>query len=254
MNGGGKTDAELELLSALVDGELSEREREAVLERLAGDAGMETRMWHYHAQKRALKALFPMPEAAPLLFVQRRTPWRRLGAAIVCALLLGIALGWGGARDVFGLERPEFAAYADQAYAVYSPGAGAPPDMAADNAPRLQAWLAGHLGRALPLPSLREYGYALTGARLLPGEEGPAVQLMYQNPRGQRAALYIAGYQGGNMKVQALRRDGRRTWYWADKGAGFAFSGLSSEPKLQDMAWELCSDLGGNPDGWKAAS
>ncbi|HDR9115340.1 TPA: anti-sigma factor, partial [Burkholderia territorii] len=65
-------DASAQLLSALLDGELSGQERREVLERLASDPREADRFAHYGAQRTALQALFPLPAATPALFVQRR--------------------------------------------------------------------------------------------------------------------------------------------------------------------------------------
>ncbi|WP_455731646.1 anti-sigma factor family protein, partial [Burkholderia stabilis] len=93
-------DASAQLLSALLDGELSGNERREVLERLQSDPEEAERFAHYRAQRDALQALFPLPGAASALFVQRRVS-RRRGIAYACAglaagLLIGIALhaGW----------------------------------------------------------------------------------------------------------------------------------------------------------------
>ena len=70
-------DASAQLLSALLDGELSGHERREVLERVLADPEEAERFAHYRAQRDALQALFPLPAAAPALFVQRRAPRRR---------------------------------------------------------------------------------------------------------------------------------------------------------------------------------
>jgi len=56
--------------------------------------------------------------------------------------------------------------------------------------------LSKRLNRTLTIPSLHEYGFELVGGRLLPGEDGPAAQFMYQNANGERLTLYMTGGSG----------------------------------------------------------
>ncbi|WP_369679522.1 anti-sigma factor family protein, partial [Burkholderia ubonensis] len=135
-------DASARLLSALLDGELSGPERSEVLERLQANHEDAERFAHYRAQRAALQALFPLPGAAPVLFVQRRASWRRAVAAglggLAAGLLLGLALhaGW----TTFG-GTPAFAARADVAYALYAIDRQHPVEIGASEPERLAAWL-----------------------------------------------------------------------------------------------------------------
>ncbi|AFQ49076.1 anti-sigma factor family protein [Burkholderia cepacia] len=245
-------DASARLLSALLDGELSGQERLEVLERLQSDPREADRFAHYRAQRDALHALFPLPGAAPALFVQRRAPrWR--GFAYACAglaagLVIGVALhaGW----TTFGVE-PAFAARADVAYAVYAADREHPVEVDARDPARLAAWLSVRLGRPVRAPSLDEYGYALMGGRLLPGDAGPAVQLMYQRADGKRVTLYMTAYDARRFAPQAMSADGRYTYFWSDRGMGYALSGRADERRLRELAIDACGALGGPTDAWK---
>ena len=111
-------DASAQLLSALLDGELSGHERREVLERVLADPEEAERFAHYRAQRdarrRCSRCRPPRPRcscnAAP-----------RAGADRLCirglaaGLLIGVALHAG--RVAFGGE-PAFAARADVAYAT----------------------------------------------------------------------------------------------------------------------------------------
>ncbi|VBB11525.1 anti-sigma factor family protein [Burkholderia stabilis] len=245
-------DASAQLLSALLDGELSGNERREVLERLQSDPEEAERFAHYRAQRDALQALFPLPGAASALFVQRRVS-RRRGIAYACAglaagLLIGIALhaGW----TAFGSE-PAFAARADVAYAVYAADRDDPVEVGAGDRSRLDAWLSARVGRPVRAPSLDEYGYALLGGRLLPGEAGPAAQLMYQRADGERVTLYMTAYDARRLAPQAMSADGRYTYFWSDRGMGYALSGRGDERRLRELAIEACGALGGSTDAWK---
>ncbi|WP_291738692.1 signal peptidase II, partial [Bradyrhizobium sp.] len=110
-------DASAQLLSALLDGELSGDEQREMLERLQSDPEEAERFAHYRAQRHALKALFPLPGAAPALFVQRRAPrWRAFAyacAGLAAGLLIGGALGnvvdrvlYGAVADFLNMSLP----------------------------------------------------------------------------------------------------------------------------------------------------
>ncbi|MGU3775937.1 anti-sigma factor family protein [Burkholderia metallica] len=245
-------DASAQLLSALLDGELSAAERREVLERLQADPQEAERFAHYRAQRDALQALFPLPAAAPALFVQRRASRRRglahALAGLAAGLLIGIALhaGW----MTFGSE-PAFAARADVAYATYVADRQHPVEVDAGDPERLVAWLSARLGRPVRAPSLDEYGYALLGGRLLPGEAGPAAQLMYQRADGARVTLYMTAYDARRLAPQAMSAAGRYTYFWSDRGMGYALSGQGDERRLRELAIDACGALGGPTDAWK---
>jgi len=236
-----------QLLSALVDGELSERERAEVAERLAHDPEGAARVAQYRLQNAALRALFPLPAETPSLFIQRQAPWWRVGLVgglcLTLGLGLGVAIGYG-ALDM-GSEQAAYAKNADVAYAVYAPEQRHPVEVAGSEQAHLQAWLSKRLHKPLLAPSLSEYGYALIGGRLLPGDTGPAAQFMYQNSAGDRLTLYVTAFHAGEKSLRWLRVGSRRTIYWANQGLGYAFSGLGDETKLREMASDVCNALGG---------
>ncbi|AOK15864.1 anti-sigma factor [Burkholderia cepacia] len=245
-------DASARLLSALLDGELSGRERNEMLERVQADPEEAERFAHYRAQRDALQALFPLPGAAPALFVQRRASWRRAVAAglggLAAGLLIGIALH---AEWTTFSGTPAFAARADVAYAVYAIDRQHPVEIGASEPERLAAWLSERVGQPVRAPSLDEYGYALLGGRLLPGDAGPAAQLMYQRADGERVTLYATVFGGRSVAPRALVADGRRTYFWSDRGMGYALSGQGDERRLRELAIEACGALGGRTDAWK---
>ncbi|AOJ24032.1 MULTISPECIES: anti-sigma factor family protein [Burkholderia] len=246
-------DASAQLLSALLDGELSGSERREMLERLQSDPEEAERFAHYRAQRDALKALFPLPGAAPALFVQRRAPRRRAFAyafaGLAAGLLIGVALpaGWLAiGRD------PAFAARADVAYAVYAADRDHPVEVGAGDPAHLAAWLSARVGRPVRAPSLDEYGYVLLGGRLLPGDGGPAAQFMYQRADGARVTLYVTAYDARHLAPQSMSADGRYTYFWSDRGMGYALSGRGDERRLRALAIEACGALGGPTDAWKS--
>ncbi len=107
------------------------------------------------------------------------------------------------------------------------------------------------LARTLTIPSLDEYGFTLLGGRLLVGEAGPAAQLMYQDPAGERLTLYITPAAPALATLGVLRQADRRTFYWVSGGAGYALSGQLPEARLRAIAGDVCASLGGDPQAWQ---
>lgn len=276
---------DLAMLGAYVDDELPPPERAALYARLAADPQAAARVAAWRTQKAALQMLCEglrapgessrtKDEPPAVLVVRAREPWwwragiaaswMVAGAGVVvlaAALLPRLAPNTAEGLLAFAphstlarvqmLDTPEaFARRADVAYAVYSPEQRHPVEVAASDETHLVAWLSKRLGKPLSVPSLTEYGYALVGGRLLPGNAEPAAQFMYENDAGERLTLYV-GRSGNDRDAVRLLRDGtRRTFYWSTNRTGYALSGPQTEPKLREIALDVCSALGGKPGQW----
>jgi anti-sigma factor RsiW len=242
-----------EALGALVDDELSPGERAALLEQIANDSQAGRLIAHYRGQNAALKALFPMHEKQrQSIFLPRRTSWLKLASFAAVWMILGLALGLGGKFGLHPAGQPEFARNADVAYAIYAPEQRHPVEVAASDKAHLINWLSKRLERPLTAPSLLEYGYALIGGRLLPGESGPAAQFMYEDKMGQRVSLYMTAASRRAETVRMLSDGkGQNTFYWVDKGMGYALSGRSPTADLKSIAMDVCGALGGNTGAWQ---
>jgi anti-sigma factor RsiW len=59
-----------------------------------------------------------------------------------------------------------------------------PVEVGAGQEAHLVQWLSKCLGRPLVVPDLAAVGFRLMGGRLLPAEDGPAAQFMYENGKG----------------------------------------------------------------------
>ena len=245
-------------LSAFLDGELTESERSTVHAGLERDPESKARVAAWRAQKAALKVLFGETEkgAQSYVVLRARRSWMKRMAVAASWLAAGIALGATAGsllpRVLDNAREPAtFARRADIAYAVYAPEARHPVEVGARDEAHLTSWLSKRLGRPISIPSLQEYGYTLVGGRLLPGETGPAAQLMYESGRGARLTLYVAHVATDETAFRLLRDGDRRTFYWASDHLGYALSGPISEGKLREIAVDVCSALGGRPESWQ---
>ena len=242
-------------LSALVDNELSPRERAVLLEHVANDPQATERIERYKAQNAALKALFPISqENAHGAFLPRRASWlKRAGVAgtwLACGLLIGLVPGWLGSN--FFIGQPAFARSADIAYAVYAPEQRHPVEVAAADETHLINWLSKRLDRPLTAPSLQQYGYSLMGGRLLPGDSGPAAQFMYQDNSGKRLTLYITVASKPASAIRMLQdKSGQGTFYWVNEGMGYALSGSITKTNLHSIATDVSNVLGGGSKVWQ---
>jgi anti-sigma factor RsiW len=247
---------ELRALSAFIDDEAPEAERAETAARIARDPASAATVAAYRAQDNALRALFATSTDKEPQVVVVRSRQRYLMAAswlavgIACGFLMHMAL------PMLDHERPPptFAQRADIAYAVYAPEQRHAVEVAASQGDHLVTWLSKRLNRTLTIPSLHEYGFELVGGRLLPGEDGPAAQFMYQNASGERLTLYMTSGSGKRKEEYAIRmlHDGaRRTFYWTTDHAGYALSGQIGEEKLKAISYDTCAALGGNPKQWQ---
>ncbi|SAL12284.1 transmembrane transcriptional regulator (anti-sigma factor) [Caballeronia udeis] len=247
---------ELRALSAFIDDEAPEAERAETAERIARDPASAATVAAYRAQDSALRALFTAAaDNEPQVVVVR--PRRRYLIA-ASWLVMGIACGFlmHMLLPLVDQDRPAptFAQRADIAYAVYAPEQRHAVEVAASQEDHLVTWLSRRLNRTLTIPSLHEYGFELVGGRLLPGEDGPAAQFMYQNASGERLTLYMTSGSGKHKDEYAIRmlREGpRRTFYWTTDHAGYALSGQISEAKLRAISFDTCAALGGDPKKWQ---
>jgi anti-sigma factor RsiW len=124
------------------------------------------------------------------------------------------------------------------AHVIYSPEVRHPVEVAADQEAHLVAWLSKRLGTPLKVPQLDTLGYALVGGRLLPGDQGPVAQFMYQDGQGQRLTLYVRTNRD-QYKETAFRfaQEGNvRQFYWIDRGLGYALSGEIGKEDLLKVA------------------
>lgn len=245
-------------LGAYIDGELPDAQRAAVQAHLAQDEEASARVGAWRAQQAALQALCAATdvERPSYIVLRPRASWPRRFASAACWLLTAGAVGLVSVavdRYVAPSAAPAaFARRADIAYAVYAPEARHPVEVAASDEPHLVAWLSKRIERKVSPPSLLEYGYALVGGRLLPGDgSSPAAQFMYQNQAGTRLTLYVTRASFDETPVRLLHTGDRSTLYWVAQRTAYALSGTIPEPKLRAIAVDVCSELGGKPEAWR---
>lgn len=240
-------------LQAFVDGQLGEDEMKRVAQYLEQDADARQRIEAYRQQNNLLNQLYA--DAAEgdkdkyqsyLRYRSRQPlfPVMRIAAAIAL-LLLGALLGWigRGEETVEGARGPnqmasQLARDAAYAHAVYQPEVLHPVEVDSKQQDHLVKWLSKRLGRTLKTPNLTAQGFSLLGGRLLPSQNGPAAQFMYQNKSGQRMTLYVVVEPEKNREsaFHYFTANNINVFYWVDGDMGFALSGEFDQNLLSKAA------------------
>jgi anti-sigma factor RsiW len=234
-------------LQAYADGKLPEERRAAVAAWLAAHPEDAERIESYRQLAAELRSSYdgvldePVPERLERTIRSGRVRHAAMVAGwVVLGAVLGAIAGWQlhGARPALSPSADAADSMAHRAvvaHATYSPEVRHPVEVGADQEAHLVAWLSKRLGNQLRAPKLEAVGYSLVGGRLLPGENGPVAQFMYQCNRGTRVTLYVRSDMGTNRST-AFRyaREGTvGVFYWVDSKLGYAIS--SADISKEDL-------------------
>ncbi len=244
MNDHDATLSELDL-HAFVDGHLPEDRCRQVENFLAAHPEEKERVRVYQEQNKSLHTLFDsvLSEPVPSKWQNPGRRWTLLlkpAAAAALWIVIGGSLGWvvRGAYDGKSAANVRFAQQAAIAHAVYSPEVRHPVEVAAAEEQHLVNWLSKRLGDRLKIPHLSALGYELVGGRLLPGDQGPVAQFMYQDKNGQRLTLYVK--TDGKAKRETAFRFAQEgtvnVFYWIDHRLSYALSGELRKDELLRIA------------------
>ena len=218
----------------------------------------------WEAQRAALRRLHrdvldaPVPPALLAAAGQadrrfaRQALWTRWGG-LAAAVLIAFGAGWlangqwtaaSGARQLARVPAArEFVHAASVAHAVYAPEKRHPVEVAATEEQHLVQWLSRRLDKPLKTPDLTAEGYTLVGGRLLPGDAGARAQFMFEDRSGQRVTLYLgelktpmASAQVGESAFRFSTDGPVPSFYWIDRGFGYALAGKLPRDALLRLA------------------
>jgi anti-sigma factor RsiW len=261
-------------LNALVDGRLPPAEAAALRAQLAADPEAARTVQAWEDQRQRLRALhqdvLQEPVPAGLAAAAQRVArsgrevdaWARWGG-MAASVLLAFGAGWlahgqwsPAGSAPFARARPaaDFGRQAVIAHVVYAPEVRHPVEVPAAQQEHLVQWLSKRLGRPLSVPDLTPQGYELVGGRLLPGERGARAQFMYQNAKAERVTLYIGaigpgepgkpGAANGDETAFRFTAEGEASsFYWVDRGFGYALAGRLGRAELQALATRVYRQL-----------
>jgi anti-sigma factor RsiW len=231
-------------LHAYVDGHLEPARRAEVELWLTSNADDAERINAWRRHKEALHAAFDgaLEDAVPerLLRAARPQKNRLWGiAATVSWLAIGGIIGFilRGAQPAPVLA-PTLARSAAIAHVVYSPEVKHPVEVGADQEAHLVQWLSKRLGTPVKVPHFAAEGFDLVGGRLLPGDQGPVAQFMYQDTQGRRLTLYVRTDASENRETAfRFALEGKvSVFYWLDGRLGYALSGELPREQLLGLS------------------
>jgi anti-sigma factor RsiW len=241
-------------LHARIDGQLARDRAEDVDAYLAAHPEEQARFSQYAAQRQALRQALakqadgPTParlRIANLLSWQRRRQRRRFGqiAAAVGLVVLGGIGGWTARNfgEPLGSLSPGAVARmittdAVTAHRIFSAEVRHPVEVDAGQEAHLVQWLSKRLGRQLVVPDLTSAGFRLMGGRLLPSEDGPAAQFMYENDNADRVTLYLRAGVSGETAFRYHEEGGLGAFYWSDEGFGYAITAKADRDLLRRIS------------------
>jgi len=234
-------------LQAWVDGRLTPERAKVVDAYLEAHPVERARLAQYRDQKRTLREALageggPIP--ARLQIVRLTASSRHRGqprfvqlAAAIILLILGGAGGWtaheirgalGGGVTTAATAMAEDAIAAHRTFAVEVLH---PVEVTATQEEHLGNWLSNRLGRRLIIPNLDRFGLQLIGGRLLPSENGPAAQLMYNDAKGSRFTVYVRLGAPGETRIY-LTHESVGASLWIDEGFGCVIVGPADRELL----------------------
>lgn len=240
-------------LHAYVDGRLNVTRRAEVEAWLLSHPADAERVAAYRQQNDMMQALFNpvLNEPLPLqMYPQARRrnfaqPLRY--AAMLGGMVLSGLLGWSlhGAEKNRQTPMVAMVKQAALAHVVYTPEMLHPVEVGKEQEQHLAKWLSKRLGNEVRPPHLGEAGFELMGGRLLPGNQGPAAQFMYQDARGSRLTLYLSNKPADKGEA-AFRyaQEGRvSVFYWIDGDLSYALSGEVDKADLLRVATAVYQEL-----------
>jgi anti-sigma factor RsiW len=240
-------------LHAYVDGRLDAARRSEVAAWLQWHPVDAERATAYRQQNDMMQAIFNpvLNEPVPLqMYPQARRHWFSQPmryAAMVGGMVLSGLLGWSLHGAERNSQQPVLAMVnrAALAHVVYTPEVLHPVEVSNEQEEQLTKWLSKRLGSNIKAPHLAGAGYELMGGRLLPGNQGPVAQFMYQDTRGLRLTLYISSKMAGKGEAAfRFAQEGKiGVFYWVDEDLGYALSGELAKADLLKVANNVYGEL-----------
>jgi anti-sigma factor RsiW len=237
-----------EELHAFVDGELPPDRISAVEDWLASHPDDAARIAAWRLQADSIRARFSKTanETIPTrlkieALLRSGRNWRTIAAAVAALAFLGGGIAGWMARSTTevvaaaGDPADDLAQRALAAHKLYIGEIRHPVEVSAGET-HLTPWLSRRLDTALRLPDFSSFDLKLMGGRLLPGENGPAAMLMYENSSGDRITFYISKLQQPQMAFRYYTSDNVAAIRWVVSDYGYVVSGPADKMRLKELA------------------
>jgi anti-sigma factor RsiW len=206
----------------------------------------------YAEQNNMLRRKFDtiLTEPIPARMYLKRPPWldyARAASFVAVGVAIGLALPLMRSAPVppAAFVATPLPMRAARAHLVYSPEVRHPVEVEAKDQEHLVKWLSKRLDMPLRIPVLSGEGFELLGGRLLPGNDGPVAQFMYQEATGKRLTLYVTRpHKGDTVTAFRFAQEGPvSVFYWVDRDSGYALSGEIDKPTLARVATSVYKQL-----------
>ena len=192
-----------------------------------------------------------LTEPIPARMYLKRPPWldyARAASFVAVGVAIGLALPLlrtAPASVPVVLNTTTLPIRAARAHLVYSPEVRHPVEVEAKDQEHLVKWLSKRLDMQLRIPVLSGEGFELLGGRLLPGNDGPVAQFMYQETTGKRLTLYVTRpHKGEALTAFRFAQEGPvSVFYWIDRECAYALSGEVDKPTLARVASSVYKQL-----------
>jgi len=196
-------------------------------------AGLKTAYSHVTADQ-------PLPAIRP-----RGSFLRPVGmaASLAAALLVGVFAGWTLKPSLRLPAEQPFLTDALAAHRTFTVEVAHPVEVSATQERHLATWLGNRLNHPFRIPDLRVAGLTLMGGRLLPSNQDPAAQLMYDDAEGRRITVYLRRGVDGEAKFQFAKSGTEQAFFWSDAAFTYAVTGDLPRSELLDLAHLIQTQL-----------
>ncbi|MBL8379234.1 MAG: anti-sigma factor [Burkholderiales bacterium] len=236
----------------LIDGQLAPEAQKAVSAWVEADPARRAQAAAWRRQRELLRARFDplLVEAVPPRLLMAAKIGRaanngrlRRVSGLTALAAACLAAGWFGHALVSSRAPVDILATlparAAVAHRVYLPEVRHFAEVAAHEE-HLIRWLSRRLATKVSAPTLLEHGFRLVGGRLLPGEDRPMAQFLYQNDAGKRLTLYVVALAAPNATRESAFRFEQRgevgVFVWSEDGRGYALSGSLTREEMMPVA------------------
>jgi anti-sigma factor RsiW len=247
-----------ERLTALLDNELEEREKAALLERLAQDGDLRARLAGLRRDRELLVASFDtllaqapierlraaipaVDDKARALRKRRSIGWLELAAGIAIGLLFAGGASWFWLGDGFGGERDSWRTAVIEYMDLYTPDtfALANPDSAVQ-AKQLQA-VGARVGVDLAPDSVAVSGLRYRTALNLSYEGSPLGEIAYTDSDGEPALFCVIADGKPDAPARTVAHEELSYVTWSKGGRSYMLVARMPEQKVADLAQPLVS-------------
>lgn len=219
-----------------VDGRLDAADRARVARYLAANPEDAAEIESYRAQAAGLHALYDgaldeaVPPAMAAVLRRHRGAARRRWAARAAVLILCVAAagaaGWWLRGAVLAVDPTlqRFVVAAEQNYERYAAAGAGVDEAAAQPSGALAPIIGRRIGAPVVLPELEKAGYALSALHFVPTADGDAAMLVFRDPAGRTAALFVVRVATPDQPPQLAARGPIATVYRVRHGVGYALT------------------------------